>query len=113
MPHANQAAKVPSKDMKKEHKQSRCAQILQHRRETLQRLKENEELFFDTNITLAEDKQTVMAKEDTTNARRVAINSAHNQRCKPSVGLMQQGLNMSNNIGVIIYVKLTTNTAFP
>jgi hypothetical protein len=55
MPHVNQATNVPSKDMKKEHKQSRHAQIHQHRQETLRRLKESEELFFNTNITLAED----------------------------------------------------------
>ena len=98
-PHANQATNIPSKDMKKEHKQSRHAQIRQHRRETLRRLKESEELFFDTNITLAKDKQTVMAKEDTTNAWSVAINAAHNQRSKPSVGIMQQGKNKIHSVG--------------
>jgi hypothetical protein len=62
-------------------------------------LTESEELFFYTNITLAEDKQTVMAKEDTSNAQRVAIYSAHAQRSKPSVGIMQQGRNMIHNVG--------------
>jgi hypothetical protein len=62
VPHANQATNVPIEDMKKEHKQSRRARIRQHRQETLRRLKESEELFFDTNITLAEDEGTVMAK---------------------------------------------------
>ena len=59
--------------MKKEHRQQRRALIRQHRRETLRKLRESEELFFDTNITRAEDERTVMAKEDTSNARRVAI----------------------------------------
>jgi hypothetical protein len=99
MPHANQATNVPIKDVKKEHKQTRRARICQHRQETLRRLKESEELFFDTNITLAKDKQTVVAKEDTSNARRVAIDSAHTQQDKPRVGLMQQGQNMIHSVG--------------
>ena len=46
-----------------------AAQIHQHRRET----QESEELFFNTNITLAKEERTVMAKENTSNARRVAL----------------------------------------
>jgi hypothetical protein len=40
-----------------------------------------------------------MAEEDKTNARRVAIDSAHTQRGKPNVGLMQQGRSMFHNVG--------------
>jgi hypothetical protein len=67
----------------------------------IHRLMESKKLFFDINITLAEDEQTVMAKEvqPTTNAQRVAIDSAHAQRDKPSVGLMQQEQNMIHSVG--------------
>ena len=62
-------------------------------------MKESEELFIDTKITLAEDKQTVMAKEDTSNAQHEAIDSAHVQQDKPRVGLMQQERNMIHSVG--------------
>ena len=78
----DQTTKVPSKDMKiftmsekvttKEEKQQRKLQRRKHDKET-----QNKELFFDTNITIAEDERTVMAEEDKTNAWRVAIDPAH------------------------------------
>ena len=39
-----------------------------HVKDTLQRLQESEELFFDKSITQAEDERTAIAKEDTCNA---------------------------------------------
>ena len=71
-------------------KQQRRAEIRQHRKDTLCRLRDNDKLFLDTCITQAEDEQTTMAKENTTNAKRIAINKAHRIE-KHTIGLLQQG----------------------
>ena len=47
-----------------------------HVKNTLRRLRESEELFFDESITQAEDERTAMAKEDTGNAKHKAISAA-------------------------------------
>ena len=58
---------------------------------TLQRLAQQEDLFFDESITRAEDERTVIAKNDATNGKRRAIEAAHNNS-KPSskTGYTQQ-----------------------
>ena len=53
----------------KDTKKRRQDKIRKYRRETLKRLKENEELFFDEAITRAKDERTKMAKKNRTNAR--------------------------------------------
>ena len=70
-----------------------------HVKQTLRRLSEQEEIFFDTNITIAEDTRTSMAKNDLTNAKRVTIDNAHEPSIKPAPSLMQQGRNLSYRKG--------------
>ena len=48
-----------------------------------------------------------MAKENTTNAKRIAIDKAH--RCnKPTIGLLQQGQNIAHRIGSAFNRTLTS-----
>jgi len=47
---------------------------------------------------MAEDERTEMAKSDKSNARRVAIDTAHSKPTKPSPSLLQQ----SNNLGQML-----------
>ncbi len=51
----------------------------QHIKQTLRRLHESDNMFLDNSITHAEDEYTTIAKSDTINAKRVAINSPHAQ----------------------------------
>ena len=62
------------KDTKKHQREK----IIKYRRETLKRLKENEELFFDEAITRTKDEPTMIAKEIRTNAQQLAIENVHN-----------------------------------
>ena len=61
----------------KDTKKRRRDKIRKYRRETLKRLKENEELFFKEAITRAEDEQMKLAKENRTIAWQLAINNVH------------------------------------
>ena len=67
--------------------QRRQAIIRKHRQDTLKRLKDNEELFFDKCITQTKDERKTIAKENNTNAKQIAINKAHTIRTKPAVGM--------------------------
>ena len=64
----------------KNEQHARKMQRRKHRLQTLQRLAQQEDLFLDECITSAEDERTVMAKNDTTNKKKRAIELAH----KPS-----------------------------
>ena len=70
-----------------------------HVKETLQRLKEQEELFFDNFITIAEDERTSLAKGDTKNAKKQKIEDAHKPTSQPALSLMQRGRNASYSVG--------------
>ena len=72
--------------------------IQKYRRETLKRLKDNEELVFDEAITQAKDERTPIAKENKTNAKRLAIDNAHDYWTKLTVGIWQYGCNITNKI---------------
>jgi hypothetical protein len=50
-----------------------------HRRQTLQRLAQQDNLFLEESITTAEDERTEMAKADKTEPRQKIINKAHEQ----------------------------------
>ena len=52
-------------------------EIQRHAKETLGQLQENQELFFNESITKAEDERTDMAKNNSSNAKQVAIDTAH------------------------------------
>ena len=68
----------------KEEKLERKRQQRKHRQLTLQCLAQQEDLFLDKCITMAEDEQTVMAKSDTTNSKKQAIDAAHTQNTTSS-----------------------------
>jgi hypothetical protein len=61
----------------------------QHIKQTLQHLRKSDDLFLDKSITQAEDERTAITKNNTNNAKRVAIDSAHAQRDQPTIGLVQ------------------------
>ena len=50
--------------------------------------------FFDDQITCVEGERTVMAKNNTTNAKHIAINSAHAATQKPVASILRQGHNL-------------------
>lgn len=78
---------------KKTNKQRRKAHI----RRTLRELALADSLFLDNSITQAEDERTVIAKHDTNNKIRTAIDAAHKlQVHQPS--LIQKGRNAGYNI---------------
>ena len=66
---------------------------------TLRRQQVEEDIFFDDNITLAEDERTVYAKGDTANKKRVTIDEAHIPTSKPSMSLLQRGRNAGYSMG--------------
>jgi hypothetical protein len=59
----------------------------QHIKQTLRRLHDNDNLFLDSSITLAEEERTSLAKADESNRKRMAINAAHTKRVTTSIGL--------------------------
>ncbi len=65
-------------------------------------LSKSENLFSDNNITQVEDKWTILAKGDQTNAQRRAINSAHVKNNKPAIGLDQCSCNTAYSLGTSI-----------
>ena len=78
----------PSKQNNKQRKQ----EIIQkHQRDTLKRLRESEEIFLDQRITRAKDEHTTMEKDYKASTWKIAINKAHAERSKPTVGMWQQG----------------------
>jgi hypothetical protein len=65
-----------------------------HRRQTLQRLAQQDDHFLEESITTAEDERTAMAKADKKEIRRQTINNAHNQsKAKPTASITQRPLN--------------------
>jgi hypothetical protein len=89
----------------KQERQQQQRYQCQHVRNTLRCLWESEELFFDESITQAEDEQTTMAKEDTSNAKHAAIDAAHKFNTT-DIGLTQQGRNIVHNIGSVFKRKM-------
>jgi len=75
----------------REHHQQRKIARQQHIKQMLQRLCDSDDLFLDDSITLAEDKQTSLAKADDSNRKRMANNDAHNKRGTTSIGFAQCG----------------------
>jgi hypothetical protein len=71
----------------------------QHIKQTLWRLRKSDNLFLDNSITQAEDECTAIAKNDTNNAKLVAIDSAHAQCYQPTIGLTQHGQNTAYCLG--------------
>ena len=61
-----------------------------------------ENYFLDAAIDVAEDERTTMAKENTNDPKRRAIDSTHGQRIKPTPGFIQKGINMGLSIRATI-----------
>jgi hypothetical protein len=72
-------------DPREHHRQQKIARQ-QHIKQTLRRLHDIDDLFLDNSITLAEDEWTSLAKNDTSNKKRAAINTAHTKCGIPSIG---------------------------
>jgi hypothetical protein len=83
----------------REHRRQQKIARRQHIRQTLRRLRERDNLFLDNSITQAEDECTAIAKNDTNNAKHVAINSAHSQCDQPTIGLTQRAKNTAYHLG--------------
>jgi hypothetical protein len=65
-----------------------------HRRQTLQRLAQQEDHFLEESITTAEDERTAMAKADKKEIRQQTIDNAHNQsKAKPTASITQRAQN--------------------
>ena len=58
----------------------------------------NDDEIIDAAITLAEDKRTVIAKNDITNVRQVTINVAHTATNRTKTTIFQRGRNMGHEI---------------
>jgi hypothetical protein len=80
------------------HRQQKIAQH-QHIKQTLWQLRKSDNLFPDNSITHTKDKCTTIAKNDTKNAKHVAINSTHAQHDQPTIGLAQRGQNRAYCLG--------------
>jgi hypothetical protein len=61
-----------------------------HRRQKLQQLAQQDDLFLEESITTAEDERTEMAKADKTEPRQKTIDKAHNKNnTKPTASITQ------------------------
>jgi hypothetical protein len=85
-----------------EHRRQRKIAWCQHIKRTLCLLSKSKNLFFDNNITQAEDERTLLAKDDQTNTQCRAIDSAHVKNNKPAIGLAQRGCNTVYSLGMTI-----------
>jgi hypothetical protein len=71
----------------------------QHIKQTLRWLYKSEDLFLDSSIAQAKDEHIAIAKNDTYNAKHLAINSTHAQRGQPTIGLPQCEQNTAYHLG--------------
>jgi hypothetical protein len=62
-------------------------------------LRNSDNLFLDSSITLTEDERTSLAKADKSNKKRMAINAAHTKRGTTSIGFAQRGRNAAYSLG--------------
>ncbi len=70
-----------------------------HRRQTLQRLAQQDDNFLEESITTAEDERTGMAKAEKTEVRRQTIDNAHDQsNPKPTASITQNAQNTTYGI---------------
>jgi hypothetical protein len=82
-----------------EHRRQQKFAQRRHIKQTLWRLGKSDDLFLDNSTTLTKDECTTIAKNDTNNAKWVAINSAHAQCIQPTIGLAQRGQNLAYRLG--------------
>jgi hypothetical protein len=83
----------------REHRRQQKIARQQHNKQTLQRLRNSDDLFLDNSITLAEDEWTSLAKNDTNNKKCAAMDTAHTKHGTPSIGFAQLGRNTAYSLG--------------
>jgi hypothetical protein len=74
-----------------EHRRQQKIARCRHIKQTLRQQCKSDDLFFDNSITQAKDEHTAIAKNNTNNAKHMAIDSAHAQCNQPAIGLAQRG----------------------
>jgi hypothetical protein len=84
-----------------EHRRQQKIAQRQHIKHTLWWLHKSDNLFLDISITQAKNECTAIAKSDTNNAKRMAIDSVHAQRDQPTVGFAQRGQNTAYRLGSV------------
>ena len=103
----NEEKPVPQNNKKQENKDNtrhqRKAARRRHVKHELRKLKEQENLFLDHSITMAEDTRTENAKNDRTNKKRVSIDAAHTATAATQPSLLQQGRNLSYKMGTTFW----------
>jgi hypothetical protein len=85
----------------REHRRQQKIAWRQHIKQTLQHLCKSDNLFLDNSITQIEDERTAIAKNNTNNAKRVAIDSASAQCNQPTIGFAQRGQNTASCLGSV------------
>jgi hypothetical protein len=85
-------------DPREHHRQQKIARQ-QHIKQMLLRLCNSVDLFLDNSITLAEDEWTSLAKTNTSNKKRAAIDTAHTKDGTPSIWFAQRGCNAAYSLG--------------
>jgi hypothetical protein len=83
----------------REHRRQRKIARQQHIKQTLRQLRDSDDLFLNNSITLAEDKRTSLAKDNTNNKKCLAIDAAHTKRGTLSIGITQRGRNATYSLG--------------
>jgi hypothetical protein len=66
----------------------------------LWRLRDSHKLFLDNSITRAKDERTILAKDDNSNKKRLAINAALIKRGTTTIGFAQCGHNAAYSLGL-------------
>ena len=69
-------------------------------KQNLRQIREQEEIFLDVNINIAEDIRTNMSKKDITNSKRATIEHSHKPSNKPTLILAQKGRTYSYWVGI-------------
>ncbi len=83
----------------REHCRQRKIARQQHIKQTLQHLRESDNLFLNNSITLTEDKWASLAKANNSNKKRLAINNAHIKQGTKSIDFAQRGRNATYSLG--------------
>ncbi len=90
-PPSNQTYIFSERSLNEKEKQDQKLKRRMHRRQTLQRLAQQDDLFLEESITTAEDERTAMAKADETDSRQKTVDRAHEQsNTKPTASITQR-----------------------
>ena len=102
-PPSNRTYTISERSLNKKEKQDQKLKQRMHRRQTLQRLAQQDDHFLEENIIVAEVECTATTKASTTEVRRKTINKAHNQsNAKPTASITLLLQNTSYGIGTAL-----------